>query len=74
MTRKAKIALGICGAVVAGVVITLLVAPEESKKVTKKIKKSAGKWVDQLGNIFTKVAEEHAGDVKKHVDRVKNMV
>lgn len=58
MTRKAKLALGICGALVAGVVITLLVAPEKSKEVTRRIKKSAGKWVDKLGNVFSKVAEE----------------
>ncbi len=65
MTRKAKLALGICGALVAGVVITLLVAPEETKKVTNRIKKSAGKWVDQLGNVFSRAAEQHVGDLKK---------
>ena len=74
MTRKAKVALGICGALVAGVVITLLVAPEQSKQVTKRIKKSAGKWVDQLGNVFTKAAEEHVGDLKARAQQVRSMV
>ena len=58
MTRKAKIALGICSVLAAGVVIALLVAPEKSKEVGNRIKKSTGKWVDKLGNIISKAAKE----------------
>ncbi len=65
MTRKAKLALGICGALVAGVVITLLVAPEKSKEVTRRIKKSAGNWVDKLGNVFSKVAEDQVEGLRQ---------
>jgi gas vesicle protein len=74
MTRKTKIVLGICGAIVAAAVITALVAPEETKKVTKRVKKEAGKWVDQLGNIFSKATEQHIGDLREKAHRVKNLV
>ena len=60
MTTSAKVALGICGAVTAGVVITLLVAPEKSKDITRRIRKTAGKWVDKMGNVFSKVENEAA--------------
>ena len=63
MTTSAKVALGICGAITAGVVIALLVAPENSKEITKRIRKSAGKWVDKMGNVFSKV-ENEAADLK----------
>ena len=74
MTRKTKIILGVCGAIVAAAVITALVAPEETKKVTKRVKKQAGKWVDQLGNIFTKAADEHIGDLRQKAHKMKNLV
>lgn len=74
MTKKAKLAVGISAAILAGVVITLLVAPEKSKEVTKRIKKSAGKWVDKLGNVFSKVAEEQLTDVKQAIASKRNMV
>lgn len=74
MTKKAKLAVGISAAILAGVVITLLVAPEKSKEVTKRIKKSAGKWVDKLGNVFSKVAEEQLADVKQAIGSKRNMV
>jgi hypothetical protein len=60
MTTKAKILLGVCGALAAGVVISLLVAPEKTKKVGRNLKKSAGKWVDKMGNIFSRVEHEAA--------------
>lgn len=60
MTKKAKVTIGIFAALVAGVAIALLVAPEKSKDVGKRIKKNAGKWVDKLGNIFSKAELEKA--------------
>lgn len=63
MTTSTKVALGICGAITAGVVIALLVAPEKSKEITRRIRKSAGKWVDKMGNVFSKV-ENEATDLK----------
>lgn len=70
MTTSAKVALGICGAIAAGVIISLLVAPEKSHEVTRRIRKSAGKWVDKLGNVFSKVESESA-HLKSQAEKVK---
>ena len=56
-----KLALGICGALAAGVVIGLLLAPEKGSEMRKRIKKTAGEWVDHLGNVFTHVEDEVEG-------------
>lgn len=70
MTTSAKVALGICGAITAGVVISLLVAPEKSKEFTRRIRKTAGKWVDKMGNVFSKV-EDDAADLKVRTRQVR---
>jgi len=53
MNTTSKIALGVLGAVAAGVVIGLLLAPEKGTETRKKIKKTAGGWVDSLGHLFS---------------------
>jgi gas vesicle protein len=61
MTTKMKVALGILGAVAAGVAIGILLAPEKGTDTRKKLKKTAGDWADNLTNLFTR-AKEHAED------------
>ena len=58
MNTKSKIALGVLGAVAAGVVIGLLMAPEKGTETRKKIRKTAGGWVDSLGHLFTEGKHE----------------
>lgn len=59
MNSKAKIALGILGAAAAGVVIGLLLAPEKGADTRKKVKQTAGGWLDTLTHLFDgKEAEE----------------
>ena len=70
MTTSAKVALGICGVITAGVVIGLLVAPEKSKELSRRIKKTAGKWVDKMGNVFSRVENEEA-DLKVRTKEVR---
>lgn len=65
-----KLALGICGALAAGVVIGLLLAPEKGSEMRKRIKKTAGEWVDHLGNVFTHV-EDEVEDVKQKARNIK---
>ena len=61
MTTKMKVALGILGAVAAGVAIGILIAPEKGTDTRKKLKKTAGDWADNLSNLFVR-AKEHAED------------
>ena len=65
-----KLALGICGALAAGVVIGLLLAPEKGSEMRKRLKKTAGEWVDHLGNVFTHV-EDEVEDVKQKARNIK---
>jgi gas vesicle protein len=65
-----KLALGICGALAAGVVIGLLLAPEKGSDMRKRLKKTAGEWVDHLGNVFTHV-EDEVEEVKQKARNIK---
>jgi len=58
MTTRGKIALGILGAAAAGVVIGLLIAPEKGSETRKRIKRTTGTWVDNVGHLFDKVRKE----------------
>jgi gas vesicle protein len=72
MTTTSKVLLGILGAAAAGVVIGLLVAPEKGSDMRKKIRKTAGDWADNLGQLWTKgkeAAEESFNDVKEKVSK-----
>ena len=71
MTTTSKIALGVVGALAAGVVIGLLVAPDKGSEVRKRIKQTAGEWADNLGHLFTKAEEEIEGASEK-VRRAKS--
>jgi gas vesicle protein len=54
MTTRGKIALGILGAAAAGVVIGLLIAPDKGSEVRKRIKRTTGTWVDNVGQLLKK--------------------
>jgi gas vesicle protein len=58
MTTGTKVALGILGAVAAGVAIGLLIAPEKGSEMRTRIKKTAGGWVDNLSHLFQQGKEE----------------
>ena len=58
MNTKAKIAAGLLGAVAAGVVIGLLLAPEKGSETRKKLKKKAGSWADTIGHLFSHDKED----------------
>ena len=70
MSSTSKLALGICGALAAGVIIGLLVAPEKGSEMRKKLKKTAGEWVDHLGNVFSQV-EDEVEEVKQKARNIK---
>ena len=58
MTTRGKIALGILGAAAAGVIIGLLIAPEKGSEVRKRIKRTTGTWVDNVGDLFKKATHQ----------------
>ena len=84
MTTGTKVVLGILGAAAAGVAIGMLIAPEKGSEMRKRIKKSAGDWVDNLSNLFVKGKEEledltergrHAKSaVEEKVNRMKESI
>ena len=69
MTTTGKIALGIFGALAAGLCIGLLVAPDKGKETRKRIKDSTGAWVNDLGRLFTK-SKDHLGKQKRKMERM----
>jgi len=71
MTTSSKIALGIVGAVAAGVVIGLLLAPEKGSETRKRIKRTAGEWADNLSQLYTDGKESVTEAIEK-VKRAKS--
>jgi gas vesicle protein len=69
MTSSTKVVLGILGAAAAGVVIGLLIAPEKGSEMRTRIKKTAGTWADQLGNLFHDGREQY----EALKDKARNM-
>src|ERR1700704_6334407 len=77
MTSRTKIILGMIAAAAAGAAIGLLFAPEKGSDLRKRIKNTAGEWVDDLSELLAlgkeKVkevyskAEEDAEDLQESV-------
>ncbi|HEX5653273.1 MAG TPA: YtxH domain-containing protein [Chitinophagaceae bacterium] len=58
MTTRTKIILGILGAATVGAIIGLLTAPENGQMTRKRIRNTTGKWVDNMGRIFTRTKKQ----------------
>lgn len=75
MTKNSKVALGIFGALAAGVVIGMLVAPEKGKDLRLKIKKNASDWTDQLSHLFHKTSGDDAkSGMKEKLSKARESV
>ena len=72
MKASAKIALGVACAMGTGVIIGLLIAPESGEETRKRLKKTAGSWVDRLGNLLAD-GQGILEDVKENSKRIKEM-
>jgi gas vesicle protein len=70
MNSRTKIALGLLGAAAAGVALGMILAPEKGSEIRHSIKKTANKWVDQVGNIFSH-AEENLADLRRQARSMK---
>ena len=53
MTTRTKVILGLAGAVAAGVIVGLLVAPEKGSDMRKKVGDTANDWAGRLSDLFT---------------------
>ncbi|HSU29565.1 MAG TPA: YtxH domain-containing protein [Chitinophagaceae bacterium] len=71
MTTTAKVTLGILGAAAAGIVIGLLIAPEKGSEMRKRIKRTAGGWVDNLSHLFEQ-GKEAIEDGKEKVRHARS--
>jgi gas vesicle protein len=64
MTTKTKVVLGLAGAVAAGVIVGLLLAPEKGSDMRKKVGDTATDWAGRLSDLFT--------SAKGEVDNLRN--
>ena len=53
MSAKTKLVLGLIGAAAAGVVVGLLLAPDNGTATRKKISSTASDWGSHLGDLFS---------------------
>ena len=58
MTSRTKVILGLAGAVAAGVIVGLLVAPEKGSDMRKKVGDTATDWAGRLSDLFTSAKGE----------------
>ncbi|MEO5948053.1 MAG: YtxH domain-containing protein [Chitinophagaceae bacterium] len=73
MTKNSKLALGILGAIAAGVAIGMLLAPEKGKDMRKKLKKTANKWSDEMTHLFEKGKEKLSkSELRNKVEMMKD--
>lgn len=71
MTTSNKIILGVLGAVAAGVVIGMLVAPEKGSDMRKKIRRTAGDWADGLNKLWAR-GKEAVEDLEEEARHAKS--
>lgn len=71
MSTGSKVALGIIGAMAAGVVIGLLVAPEKGTDLRKRLKKNFNSWGDQINHLFSNTEDGLKAEVKERASRAR---
>jgi gas vesicle protein len=71
MSTGSKVALGIIGALAAGVVVGLLIAPEKGADLRKRLKKNVGTWSDQLSHLFSQAEDGIKTEAKEKVSRAR---
>lgn len=72
MKTRSKNVVIVLGALAAGVVIGLLVAPQKGKKLRKRLKKTAGKWTDTVNDLFTQ-SKDGVEETTANTNRNKEM-
>jgi gas vesicle protein len=65
MTTKSKVILGLVGAAAAGVLVGVLIAPDNGKEIRRNLGKTAGDWADHLTDLFANAKGELSNLGKK---------
>ncbi|MFT3825421.1 MAG: YtxH domain-containing protein [Chitinophagaceae bacterium] len=65
MTKNTKIVLGIAGALVAGTILGMMLAPEKGSDLRKKVKDKATDFADQIGDLVSEGKEKLSGIRRK---------
>ncbi len=71
MKAGTKIAVGVVGALAAGVAIGLLMAPEKGSDTRKRLKRRADDLADQIGGAWAK-GKEWIEDVEENSKKIKS--
>ncbi len=74
MTKNTKIALGIAGAVAAGAILGMMLAPEKGSDMRKRVKDKASDLADHLNDMVAGGKEKLAGLKKKMVGEANGML
>lgn len=74
MTKNTKIALGIAGAVAAGAILGMMLAPEKGSDLRKRVKDKASDLADHLNDMVTDGKEKLAGLKKKMMGEANGML
>jgi len=71
MSTGSKVALGIIGAMAAGVVIGLLLAPEKGTDLRKRLSKNFSSWGDQISHLFSQAEDGIKNEAREKVSRAR---
>ena len=65
MNTTTKVILGLIGAAAVGAAVGMLFAPEKGSDLRKNIKDKAGKWTDNLTDLWSSGKDHMKGEARK---------
>ena len=71
MTTTTKVILGLIGAAAVGAAVGMLFAPEKGSDLRKNIKDKAGKWTDNLTDMWNNSKETIKGEARKSMSKAQ---
>lgn len=71
MTTTTKVILGLIGAAAVGAAVGMLFAPEKGSDLRKNIKDKAGKWTDNLTDMWNNSKDSIKGEARKAVSKTQ---
>jgi gas vesicle protein len=74
MTTTTKVILGLIGAAAVGAAVGMLFAPEKGSDLRKNIKDKAGKWTEDLTDLWNNTKENVKGEARKVASRTQSEI